>query len=540
LKADLIFMNGKVITVNEKNDVVEAVAVKGNRIIATGSNEDIKNLQSTETKVINLDGKSLLPGFIDAHCHITLHGTSKSAISCKQGNVNSIQDVLNLIRERAKSTPEKEWIRVVGFNETKVAEKRYPTRWELDEISTAHPIIVTRACGHISVVNSVGLELAGFDEKTADPKGGKIVRNEEGVPTGVLIEEANMIMSFIATYSEDEMTRALKIASQDYTEAGITSIHDAGGYSTLNFRVLQKSVQSGIVKQRVYAMLCTVFDAKASLKNLMESGIVTGLGDERYKIGPAKLFIDGSSSGPTVATRKPYTSDSNDYGVLYLGQEELDDALIPAHAKGFQITAHAQGDRAIEMLLNTIEKAVEKYPRTDHRHRVEHAGIATPDLIDRMKKLGVIPIPNPPFPYEYGDIYKESYGDRVNHMYPLRDYIDKGVIAAGGSDNPVADFNPLLGIHVAVNRQTQFGQDIGVNQKVSALEAIGVYTLNGAYASFEEDIKGSIEIGKLADFVILNDDILEIPPNQIKEMKAIMTVIDGEIIYERSVVAPTV
>jgi predicted amidohydrolase YtcJ len=185
------------------------------------------------------------------------------------------------------------------------------------------------------------------------------------------------------------------------------------------------------------------------------------------------------------------------------------------------------------MLLNTIEKAIETYPRKDHRHRIEHAGISTPDLISRMKKLQVVPIPNPPFPYEYGDIYMEHYGERVNNMYTLRDYIDNGIIAAGASDSPVTDYNPLLGIHVAVNRQNQYGQNVGINQSISVLEAIRVYTFNGAYASFEEDIKGSIEIGKLADFVILDGDILNTSINHIKNIKVYMTVIDGEIVYEK-------
>lgn len=531
MKADIVFFNGQIFTVNGTDEILEAMAIKGNKIIATGTNEEVKCLADKGTKLVNLEGKSLLPGFIDAHCHITMYGTSKLAFNCREAQ--SIQDILNRLKEQVESTPKGSWIRASGFNETKISEGTYPTRWELDNISTEHPIIITRACGHISIVNSLALGLVGYDEKSPDPKGGKIVRDEKGIPTGVLIEEASMAVSSVASYSEEELKRALELASKDYLESGITSIHDAGGYNELNFRVLQKSVQLGTVKQRVYAMLCSVHNAQTSLKNLLRSGIVTGIGNEKYKIGPAKLFIDGSSSGPTISTREPYTSNPSDHGVLYLSQDDLDRALIPAHEQGFQITSHAQGDRAIEMLLNTIEKAIKKYPRKNHRHRIEHAGISKPDLIARMKELNVVPIPNPPFPYEYGDIYIEHYGERVHSMYPLRDFFDNGIIAAGSSDSPVTDYNPLLGIHVAVNRKNQFGQDVGTNQRVSVLEAIRAYTFNGAYASFEDDIKGSIEIGKLADLVILEGDILNTPIDKIKDLKVHMTLIDGEIVFER-------
>ena len=207
--------------------------------------------------------------------------------------------------------------------------------------------------------------------------------------------------------------------------------------------------------------------------------------------------------------------------------------LGEAHKKGYQITVHAQGDKAIEMYLNCVERALKEAPRKNHRHRIEHAGISTPDLQERMKQLEVIPIPNPPFPYEYGEIYVHNYGERVNYMYAARDYIDKGIVAAGSSDAPVTDYNPLLGIHTAVNRKSQFGVEIGTNQSISVLEAIKLYTWNGAYASFEEDIKGSLEVGKLADLVILNDSILKAEPDRIKDLKVETTIIDGEIVYQK-------
>jgi predicted amidohydrolase YtcJ len=266
---------------------------------------------------------------------------------------------------------------------------------------------------------------------------------------------------------------------------------------------------------------------------MIKAGISTGLGDEKFKIGPAKVFTDGSSSGPTAAMREPYTDNSEYSGIIYFSQEELNRILGEAHKKGFQITAHAQGDRAIEMMLNCIEEALKKHPRKNHRHRIEHAGITMPDLVERMRQLEVIPIPNPAFFLEYGDGYIKSSGERVNYMYPVRDFIDKGIIAAGGSDSPVTSFNPLLGIHGAVNRKSSTGQDVGGNQRIGVLEAIKLFTWNGAYASFEENIKGSIEIGKLADLVVLNGAILDVPTDQIKDMQVDYTIIGGKVVFQK-------
>ncbi|MFE4351293.1 amidohydrolase [Peribacillus butanolivorans] len=531
MQADIVFINGEVITVDQKNKVVEAVAVKGNRISAVGSNREVKGFIGEETKVIDLQGKTLLPGFIDAHIHLILYGVNQLAVSCKDEHIKSIEDLLNDLKEKASTIPKGEWIRAWGFNETVVKEKRYPTIAELDAISVEHPIIVSRTCSHISVVNSKALEIAKINENSENPTGGIIEKDKTGRFTGKLIETANMIMTEIASYTESELMKAVKIASEHFVAAGITSIHEAGAYGPESFRLLQQAVKSKDIRVRIYAMIGSLNNSHEFVNKMVEAGVITGTGDERFKIGPAKLFTDGSSTGPTIATRETYSSDPDNFGILYYSEEEIYQVLGQAHKKGYQITVHAQGDRAIEMYLNCVEKALEESPRKDHRHRIEHAGISSPDLQERMKNLELIPIPNPPFPYEFGDIYIQHYGNRVNHMYAVRDFIDNGIIAAGGSDAPVTDYNPLLGIHVAVNRTSQSGSEIGVAQSISVMEAIKLYTWNGAYASFEEDIKGSIEVGKLADFVVLTDSILKVNPLHIKDLQVESTIIDGEILY---------
>lgn len=531
MTADIVLLNGEVITVDQKNTVAEAVAIKDNRITVVGSNQEVKSFIGEKTDVIDLQGKTLLPGFIDSHIHLVGYGVNQLAVSCKAEHIDSIEALLADLKKKALETPKGEWIRAWGFNETAVKEKRYPTIAELDAISIEHPIIVTRTCSHISVVNSKAFEIAQINENTPDPNGGVIEKNQAGKLTGRLIEAANMGMNEIASYTESELIKAVKMASDHFVASGITSIHEAGGFGPLSYRLLQQAVKSKDIRVRIYAMICQLNNSHEFVNKMVEAGVVTGTGNERFKVGPAKLFTDGSSTGPTIATREPYSSDPNNSGILYYSEEEIYRVLGEAHKKGYQITVHAQGDKAIEMYLNCVEKALEVSPRNNHRHRIEHAGISSPDLQERMKKLGMIPIPNPPFPYEFGEIYVEHYGERVNHMYPVRDFIDRGIMAAGGSDAPVTDYNPLLGIHVAVNRKSKSGMAIGLNQSISLMEAIKLYTWNGAYASFEEEIKGSIEVGKLADLVILNDSILSVNPNQIKDLKVETTIIDGEIIY---------
>ena len=531
--ADLVLVNGQVITSNMEYDVNEAVAVTDNQIVMVGTNEEVKQLIGSQTEVVDLAGRSLVPGFIDSHLHITLYGTNKLGVSCKEPTIESLHDVLKEIEKKVNETPIGKWVRAWGFNQTKISENRYPSRKELDLISSNHPIILRRACGHISVVNSKALEIAGIDEHTTDPEGGIVVRDEEGVPTGVLIENAQMPFYELADFTHEELLQGLMMASNDFTASGITSIHDAGVSSPENFRVMQEAVRNGKIQVRVYAIVSTINKSEEFVDKMIKAGISTGLGDEKFKIGPAKVFTDGSSSGPTAAMREPYTDDSENSGILYFSQEELNRILGEAHEKGFQITAHAQGDRAIEMMLNCIDEALKKHPRKNHRHRIEHAGITMPDLVERMRQLEVIPIPNPAFFLEYGDGYMKSYGERVNHMYPVRDFIDKGIIAAGGSDSPVTSFNPLLGIHGAVNRKSSTGQIVGGNQRIGVLEAIKLFTWNGAYASFEENIKGSIEIGKLADLVVLNGAILDVPTDQIKDMQVDYTIIGGKVVFQK-------
>lgn len=535
MHADIVFTNGEVITVDKGCSIMEAVAIKDHTIIGVGQIEEVSGLIGENTKVIDLEGKSLLPGFIDPHLHLTIYGTNLLGINCASPEIDSLEILYEKMKIRAEITPKGEWIRVTSFNENTVRQKRFPTVQELDAISTEHPIVIIRVCNHTSIANSKALELAGVTKKSENPVGGEIERDVNGELTGKLSENAHMQLFNVADYSADEIKKGLKLASQIFVESGITSLHDAGsyGWGPDILKLMKRSIDLGDVKNRVYALIGSLTDSESFIRHMIDEGVVTGDGDDWFKIGPAKLFTDGSSTGPTLSTREPYHSDPSDTGILYYNQERMNEVLGEAHSKGYQITAHAQGDRAIEMVLNCIEEALEKHPRADHRHRIEHAGIASIDLQERMKELGVVVIPNPAFMYVNGDSYLEFYGDRVNVMYPANDYLEKGIPFAFASDTPVVDHSPLLGIHAAVNRKTISGQDAGIYQRVNVLEAIKAYTYMGAYASFDEKQKGSIEVGKLADLVVLDQSILSVDRENIKDLTVELTMIDGEIVYEK-------
>ncbi|MEK5391382.1 amidohydrolase [Margalitia sp. FSL K6-0131] len=534
MKANVVFINGEVVTVDEKNRIAECVAVKNNRIIGVGSMEEIREFISEETNVIDLEGKSLLPGFIDAHLHLTIYGTNLLGVSCIAPHIHSVEDILRDLHKKAHETPKGHWVRAWGFNENLLTEKRFPTKEELDQVSTEHPIVIIRTCNHTSIANTLALEIAGISENTKNPEGGIIERNQDGSLTGKLMENAHMQLFNYASYTNEEMRKGMKLASEEFIQAGITSVHDAGAYGEGSeaLRIMQQAINAHEIKVRVYAIIGSLTNSHDFVQKMVEAGPITGLGNERFKIGPAKVFTDGSSTGPTIATREPYHHNHHDYGLIYYSQEELDRILGEAHKKGFQITAHAQGDKAIEMLLNCFEKALSESPRENHRHRIEHAGIASPDLQERMQKLGVVIIPNPVFMYVNEEKYLEYYGERVNVMYPAQDYLEKGIVAAFGSDAPVTFVNPLLGIHAAVNRETEEGTPVGKNQCISVMDAIRAYTWNGAYASFDENNKGSIEVGKLADLVVLDKSILQVDITKIKDIQVELTMMDGEILYD--------
>jgi predicted amidohydrolase YtcJ len=529
--ADLIFIGGRVHTVNATNDVVPALAVGGGRILAAGSDAEVRALAGPGARVVELRGCALLPGFVDAHCHLAGLGMAMRSIDCKAPGMQSVRALQEAVRARAESQPPGTWIRGRGYDQSRLAERRHPNRLDWDAVAPEHPVIFTRTCGHISSVNSRALVLAGITDATPDPPGGRYDR-EGGRQLGVAYETAQTPLQTAALPSSEEFRDGLLAADRAYIAAGATSVHDAGGLVGPAFVPGQDLAGAGRLRLRIYAF-ATVNSRAHPLMGLLGTGLHTGLGDERLKLGAFKVMTDGSSSGPTAATREPYTSNCQDHGILYWEQEDLDDLLGRAHRQGFQCTVHAVGDRAIEQTLNAMARAQREAPRHGLRHRIEHCGICPPDLRTRVHAQAILPIMQPAFFWEFGDGYIANYGQhRADTMFPVRSLIAAGVPVAGSSDAAVTHYAPLFGIEQALTRATSDGQVCGPDERVDLTTAIRMHTINGAFAEFAERRKGSLEPGKLADLVVLGDDIARVPVKDLRHLPVAMTVVDGEVVHE--------
>ena len=533
MHADLILTGGSVITVDKDNSIHRAVAVTGNTILAAGTEEEISRLAGENTAVIELNGRSVVPGFIESHIHTAVMGVNALAIDCRPSAVSSIEDIKEAIFERAKNTPKGEWIRGWGYNDQYLKEQRNPNKWDLDEVSPDNPVMLTRVCNHISAHNSRSIEIAGITN--TDNFSPETFTRQNGEISGVMLEEAHMAMFKAALLKEEEIVAGMVAANDMLLKEGITSIHDSGGYGPIQMRAIQNAISQKKFKIRLYSMIFSFAENLKFVDSYLNVGIHSGMGDEHFKIGPAKLMIDGSSSGPTAATIEPYAIDENNYGILSHSQELVDDYICRAQQGDWQITSHAVGDKGVTVIVNAIEKAMREYPREGCRHRIEHCAMINDELLDRIKRLNIVPICNPIFLYEFGDGYITNYGkERAYKMFTAKSFLDRGIIAAGASDCPITFSDPLMGIHLAVNRETQGGNVINPDERISPMDALRMFTYNGAYASCEEDIKGSIEEGKLADLAILDGDFTATAPDKIWDLSVDMTIIDGKIEYEKN------
>lgn len=533
-KADYVFKNGKVITVNSSDEIVTAAAVSENKIIYVGDDRGAEDYISTETKVIDLSGKSLTPGFIDAHIHVAHTGAWKSIfVDIDPAKAPNKPELFKIIESAVSRAKPGEWVLFWGYDEQRMEEGLHPSAEELDKIAPDNPLLVARCCGHTGAFNTAALKIGNIDLETSKNFIEGQVGITDGQLTGVLYETAYYHMWNYIDFKEDELIKALEIESNDIVKAGVTSVHDAGSYGSIIYHAYLKAIECGAFKPRVAPMLFSLLGKENVIRDIKKF-ISMGLGpigNDRIKYGIMKIMIDGGSSIPSCAVRQPYCHDGN-MGIMSMDQEEIDEIAYEIHRAGLQATAHCVGDRAIEAWVNAIEKAQAKFPRKDPRHRIEHCGIVDLDLVKKIKVLNMIPIPNTRFIHLNGDRYLKFFGNRVDMMFPCRTWIDEGVVAAMGTDCSIVPENPMLGLSSAVSRKSATGNDIGSCQNISILEAIRLYTYNGAYASFEEDKKGSIEVGKLADLAVFDGDLMEATPKELENIKCVLTMIDGEIVYQ--------
>lgn len=535
--ADILFTGGPVFTSNPRQPTADAVAVSGDRILAVGQAAELAPYRGRNTRVVELAGRFLMPGFIDAHVHLAAYGANQLHINCKFPQVRSIRDIQERVRSRALEPgapgdrPGPRWIRGWGYDQMKLEERRHPTRSDLDEACPHLPVLLMRTCAHIAVVNSKALELLGVTAETPDPVGGKYDRDERGIPNGVLRETAMSGLMGLATPTHQDTVAAIQAGGRDFLALGITSVHEAGVLAR-DIRAFIQAAGSGCAIPRVCMMLG--YADPSFQAAFLETGLATGFGNHRLTIGPLKLMTDGSSSGPTAATRQPYTVNPQDTGILYLTQEEIDARFARAHAAGMQLTAHAVGDRAVEMVINGIERAMAACPRESPRHRIEHCAMTDRELRLRIKRLGITPIPQPVFLHEFGDGYVTNYGrERADAMFATGSFLKLGIPFAMSTDCPVTFPDPMLNIHTAVTRETMTGQVIGPAERIGVADALYAYTRGGAAAAYEDVIKGSIEPGKLADLVVLSHNPLAVPLPELRQIRAELTMLGGEVVFER-------
>jgi hypothetical protein len=530
-RAQLVIRHAEVLTVNANHPKAEAFAVAGGKFVSVGTDEAVQPLIGPSTKVLDLAGKTVVPGFIDAHLHpqaIYPEDSPWAAVEVGPEKVRSIDELVAALKRKAERTSEGLLVAGSRYQETKLG--RHPTRHDLDRASTNHPILISHSSGHQSVCNSLALQLAGVTRDTADPPGGKFVRDDRGELTGLLQERAAGLVRAACPRNpeppETETLAAYRAGFRQYVSRGLTTVHVAGvGLSAA--RLLTKAHAAG-PPLRLYLMM-----SEASREEVSRRRREGQLGDDGVRFGAIKLFHGNSLSGQTCWLSKPYAHRPDYFGVPPArSQEQLNKVILAVHEDGLQVCVHSNGDREIDMVLTAFENALRQKPRADARHRIEHCSVVTEEILQRIKKLGLVIVPHS-YLYEHGD-KMEVYGDgRWDWMHPARSLIDLGIPMAGHSDSPVSAADPLLRIQDMVLRTSAEGKVYGPKQRVTVEEALRAWTLGGAYASFEEGIKGSIEVGKLADFVVLAENPTRVKPESIKDIAVETTFIGGQAVYER-------
>jgi predicted amidohydrolase YtcJ len=530
LSADLVLKNGKIVTVDSMNSIAEAVAVKGNLIMIVGSNTKIEKVISNKTKVIDLQGKTVLPGLIDSHMHPGNYGINwVRGVECGP-DVGSMSELINRIKKKADSVPEGSWI--LGYSLDDVKLGRYPTWKELDEASPKNPLYVGRRDGHIGLANTLALKMGGIDKNTADPPHGKIDKDEKGELTGVLRESAkDLVTSKIPAVTVEMFIQGYKHIFDEFLSLGLTTIH-ASMVTSNEFKALQELRKEGVLRLRFCIHASGRQDGM--LEALITAGIHTPFGDDWLKLTEIEWVFDTSGSGGTGAYYKPYPRNPGNTGILMYDQDDITRRVVAAHKAGLRVGLDGIGDRGNDRCLDAIEAALKEAPRNDHRHRIEHCCYVTPPIQQRLKKLGVIDASATGFIYGLGHAYKWHRGDEeMQWHWPHRTLIDLKIPAPGHSDCPVCSPNPWLGIYGMVTRRTSTGDVLYAGEGVTPIEAIRAYTMDGAYAAWEEGVKGSIEAGKLADLVVLDRDPLTVPPEELRVVQTVVTMIDGKIVYQR-------
>jgi predicted amidohydrolase YtcJ len=508
---DLILFNANAVTMDPLRPFAELIAVEGGKIAFVGNNEMLGSLKKDATRVVDCFGKTVLPGFIDAHCHIHAYaeGLVSLNLSPGPGNIRSIPDIQNRIIDFCKGLPEGTWIRGKGYNEFYLDEKRHPNRWDLDAASPRHAVKLTHRSGHAHVLNTLALNIAGIGPETGDPPEGLIDRDAQtGLPTGVLYGLGKYLAGKIPSLEDVEMDRGAAMANEKLLSLGITSLQDASCTNGLEqWKRFQMWKARGIFKPRITMM--TGLNAFSAAGN---NSYLSDADPGELRVGGVKIIADEVT------------------GSLHPSREELNAVIASIHAAGRQAVIHAIEETVIEAAANAIKFALKSNPRKDHRHRIEHCSVCPPRLLRQLARLGTVIVTQPGFLYYSGERYLQTLPkDQLDHLYPIGSMLENGLRVGIGSDFPIADPNPMVSICAAVTRRAENGGTLP-QQGIRVLDAIRMHTLDAAAASFEEQVKGSLTPGKLADMVLLNENPFGVDSADIRDIEVIMTVLGGRVI----------
>jgi len=523
---DTLVWNARVYTMDPALPRAEAFAVKNGRFVAVGSNEDVRNLGSSQTEIIDASGMTVTPCFIDAHTHPSSGGVSELVhVNC---DLRSIEAIQAAIAKRVAETPPGEWVVGFKYDDTKLREGRPLNRRDLDAVAPNHPVVVGHRGGHTSVYNSRAFEKAGITAATPDPVGGKFYR-EGGELTGLAAEHANDVFYKIVPRGSTRAQRQAGVAliSKLMTASGLTSVHETG-CDTDDLIAYQDAYRAGEMRFRMYLFPSGNTDLYRGLKM---AGIRTGFGDEWLQIGAVKFVADGSASERTMRMSTPFQGRPDDFGILTMTAEEIDAAVEDAYRHGFQVGIHANGDVTIAMVLDAYERHQKIAPRPDPRPRIEHCSLVNPELLQRIKAIGAIPAPFYTYAHYHGEKWEEYGEEKMEWMFAHRSFLDYGIPVAAASDYTPGPFEPMMALQSMVTRKDFEGRVWGPSQRITVDQALKVTTINSAYASFEENLKGSIEAGKLADFTMLGRDPHEEDPDRIKEIPVVRTVVGGKTMH---------
>ncbi len=529
MRADRIFRNANVRTLDGPGRA-EALAVAGGRLLAVGREADLSGLAGPETEVVDLGGRTVLPGFVESHCHFLAYGVTRQQVNLFSPPNRTVADVLARVAAFAREAPRGAFLQGWGYDDTLIEDRRHLTREDLDAAAPDHPVYLLHISGHIGYANSRALAIGGVTRDTGDPDGGHIVRDARGEPTGELHElpAQSLVSGKVPPLDMATLREAIRLASRDFARVGVTSFHDAAvGFSAglAEFHAYQDAVAEGDLRLRA-----TLFP----LFKLREHAMFhSGFGNERLRLGPIKLVADGSIQGYTAALSSPYHDRPESCGIRVMSHDELVEVARWADRLGFQVATHGNGDAAIESILAAYEEVLAGRPARDHRHRVEHCQMVTDRQLGTMRRLGVHASFFAAHTFYWGDRHERLFigPERAARIDPLASARRLGVRFAMHSDCPVTMVDPLMSVYAAANRITREGRRLGPDERIPVEDAVRAFTLDAAYLAFEEGFKGSLAPGKVADLVVLSDDPLAVAPETLRDLQVLRTVVGGEDVY---------